>query len=62
MGRHRILSDEERKERKKAYDIEYQKTRYHSDRKYRETVKANSNNYYHSTAKKKENDARLKEH
>lgn len=35
MGRRRIYSDEERKERKRQYDIKYQIDRYHRDPEYK---------------------------
>lgn len=39
MARRRIYSDEERKERKKIYDLKYQNKRYKIDPEYREKKK-----------------------
>jgi len=36
MGRRKIYTEEEKKERKKKYDIEYQNKKYHEDPEYRQ--------------------------
>ncbi len=41
-----LLSDDEKKKRKKEYDLRYQKKRYATDENYREKIKNNSNQYY----------------
>jgi hypothetical protein len=46
MGRKRVYTDEERKQRKKDYDIKYQNARYKTDTVYREMKKGISNNHY----------------
>jgi macrodomain Ter protein organizer (MatP/YcbG family) len=46
MGRKRVFTDEERKERKKAYDLKYQNNRYRTDAVYRDMKKGISNNHY----------------
>lgn len=52
MGRRRIFSDEERKERKKAYDIKYQNKRYNEDPEFREMKNRINNANYHKTKKR----------
>lgn len=39
MARKRVFTDEERKQRKKDYDIKYQNNRYKTDAVYREMKK-----------------------
>ncbi len=46
MARPRIYSDDERKERKKEYDIRYQNERYKIDSTYRDLKKDIANNTY----------------
>jgi hypothetical protein len=41
MARPRVYSEEERKQRKKDYDIRYQNERYGKDEQYREMKKKN---------------------
>lgn len=60
MGRCRIFSDEERKERKKAYDIKYQNKRYNEDPEFREMKNRINNTNYHKT--KKRNNVEIEVH
>lgn len=46
MPKPRIYSDEERKQRKKEYDIKYQRERYNNDEKFREMKKNSGKNVY----------------
>jgi len=46
MGRKRIYTDQQRKERKKMYDIRYQNKRYKEDREFCQMKKIRSKNYY----------------
>ena len=46
MARKRVLTDEERKQRKRAYDLKYQNNRYKTDPDYRDMKKGISNNHY----------------
>ncbi|MES2577063.1 MAG: hypothetical protein V4589_05595 [Bacteroidota bacterium] len=45
VGRPRV-SDEEKKQRKYAYDVEYQRNKYYSDEQYRERRLGYSHNQY----------------
>lgn len=57
MGRHKIYTAEEMKERKKASYLKYIKKRYAEDAEFREKKKANVLNRYKERKKKKlEND------
>ena len=46
MARKRVFTDEERKQRKKEYDIKYQNNRYKTDAVYREMKKGVTHNQY----------------
>ncbi len=46
MGRPRLYDNDERKERKKEYDIRYQNERYKIDSTYRDLKKDIANNTY----------------
>lgn len=53
MGRRKIYTEEEKKQRKKEYDIKYQNKRYENDENYRDKKKELSQKKYNEIKKNK---------